>query len=170
MTAGSTGAAPAVVFKPRRDLRQGSKQLPALKPGSVESTVLAAGITAGSPSHWEYILVRSSLIYSSDVCEKEVRSSKQPRNSSTSLFPTSTGEGWELRTRSSHRGCNPDTAAPTQPKSRLSQLKTQQLKDPWKASPSSPPLSKQEGRRNWGTGFTCQGELGTAQRKLLTAR
>lgn len=68
--------------------------------------------------------MRSSLIHSSAACEKEARSSKQPRNSSVSLFPKSTGEGWELRTRSSDRGCNPDTAPPTQPwKSRLSQLK-----------------------------------------------
>lgn len=35
MTAGTTGAAPALVFKPRRDLRQGSRWLPALRPGSV---------------------------------------------------------------------------------------------------------------------------------------
>lgn len=146
MTAGSTGAAPALVFKPRRALRQGTKWLPALRPGSVGKC--SPGSRDNSPSHWEYISVRSSLIYSSDACEKEVKSSKQPRNSSVSLFPNSTGEAWELRSRSSDRGCNPDTAPPTQPSSRLSQLKTQQLKDPWKASPSNPPLSKQEGRRN----------------------
>lgn len=88
-----------------------------------ENAVLVVGIIAGSPSHWEHISVRSSLIYSSDACEKEVKSSKSPRNSSISLFPNSTGEGWELRTRSRDRGCNPDTAPPTQPNSRLSQLK-----------------------------------------------
>lgn len=61
--------------------------------------------------------------FSWDVCEREVKSSKRLRNSSRLLFTKSTGEGWERRDRSRDRGCNPDIMPPTQPSSRLSQLK-----------------------------------------------
>lgn len=107
---------------------------------------------------------RRGLVYSSGLCEKEAKSSKRPRTSSLLLF---TGEGWEFSDRNGARGCSPAGVPHTQ---RTFPAETQRLKDPRKASPSNPPLSKQEGRRNWGTGFTCQGERGTAQRKLLTAR
>lgn len=66
---------------------------------------------------------RSSLTYSSGVCEKEAKTSRRLRNSRMLLSTNTTGEGWELRDRSGDRGCNPDITPPAQPSSRLSQLK-----------------------------------------------
>lgn len=124
MTAGRIGAASAFVFKPTRGLKDKAASCSLPQDQAVwESALLAVGIIAVSPSHWEHTSERSSLIYSSGVCEKEVKTSKRLRNSSIFLYTNSTGEGWELRNRSGDRGCNPDIMPPAQPSSRLSQLK-----------------------------------------------
>lgn len=65
---------------------------------------------------------RSSLIYTSGMCEKEMKTSKCLRNNNITLFTNSTGESWELRNRRD-RGCNPDIMPLTQPSHSLSQLK-----------------------------------------------
>ena len=122
MTAGRTGA--AFAFKPRRGLKDKAASGSLPQDQAVwESALLAVGIIAGSPSHREHTSERSSLIYSSGMCEKEVKTSKRLRNSSIFLFTNRTGEGWELRNRGRDRGCNPDIMPPAQPSSRISQLK-----------------------------------------------
>lgn len=125
MTAGRTRLASAFVFVPRdKGLRDKAASGSQSQDQAVwESGLLAGEIIAGSCSHWEQISERSSLIYSSDVCKKEVKTSKRLRNNSVFLFTNSTGEGWELRNRSGDRGCNPDIMPPAQPSHRLSQLK-----------------------------------------------
>lgn len=90
---------------------------------------------------------RSSLIYSSGMCEKEMKTSKCLRNSNISLSTNSTGESWELRNRRRDRGCNPDIMRLTQPSHSLSQLKPNSSRTLGGPLPATL-LSKQEGRRN----------------------
>ncbi|KAK4819436.1 hypothetical protein QYF61_004586 [Mycteria americana] len=91
LAVGRTGAASAFVFKPRRGLKDktASGSLPQDQ-AMWESALLAIGIIVGSLSHWEHISERSSLIYSSGMCEKEMKTSKCLRNSSIFLFTNST--------------------------------------------------------------------------------
>lgn len=133
-----------------------------------ESALGEIRIIVGSLSLQECISERIGLIYGSSTCEKEVKTSKRLRKSSTASFTHSTGEGQEFRNRSGDRGCNPDTVPHAQSSSRLSQLKPNSSRTLGRPLPATlfSPNRKAGGTR--GTGFTCQGELGTAQRKLLT--
>jgi len=88
-----------------------------------ESALGEIRIIVGSLSLQECISERIGLIYGSSTCEKEVKTSKRLRKSSTASFTHSTGEGQEFRNRSGDRGCNPDTVPPAPSSSSLSPLR-----------------------------------------------